>query len=99
MKFSKDYELEQKDFVYKTRLHAGDLVCVNRKATKAELDYWPDAWTGSMNRYVGLEMKVERIHKYGIRLVSANGIAWNFPYFVVETIRKVGPEVPDEEEI
>ncbi len=79
-------------------IEVGDTVRVVRKAKNRE-GSWFDSWVSSMDDTVGENMEVNKIHSGsgGLQLRNSH-FSRNYPYFVLEIVKKKDGSVPDKKQ-
>lgn len=80
---NKDYNEIQKTFVEKNNLKIGDTVTITRRADSRDKD-WVLYWTKAMNKTIGKQGKVKKIHWKGILVEFKDGDYWFYPCSVIE---------------
>lgn len=88
---AESYLQRQAEWVEKNGIKPGAKLKVTR-AAKSREDGWMNSWTRTMDGFVGGEVEFRR--DAGPIGIACNGIAYDFPYFVLEPVPVKPPEPP-----
>ncbi len=71
----------------KLNIQLGERVHILRKAEEDECG-WENGWSGQMNKYIDTMGIIVHVHEGcgGVRVRHYDGMAWYYPYFVLDFI-------------